>query len=128
MVTGYYIISRAIYVAAKLGIADWLKDGPRPYDELAKATGTHAPSLYRLLRLLASAGVLTVQEEGYFALTPIGAYLQTEIPGSLRAVALQYTGPLHQQAWSALLHSVQTGETAFDHLFGMGLFPYFPQH
>jgi len=127
MVTGYYI-SQAIYVAAKLGIADWLKDGPRPYDELAKATRTHAPSLYRLLRLLVSAGVFAEQEDGRFALTPIGAYLQTEIPGSLRAVALQFTGSLHQQAWSALLHSVQTGETAFDHLFGMGLFPYLAQH
>jgi hypothetical protein len=125
MITGYYI-SQAIYVAATLGIADWLKDGPCSSDELAHATGTHAPSLHRLLRLLVSAGVFAEQEDGRFALTPIGAYLQTELPGSLRAVALQYTGPL--QAWSALLHSVQTGETAFDHLFEMGLFPYLAHH
>jgi hypothetical protein len=127
MITGYYI-SQALYVAAKLGIADRLKDGPRSYDELAHATGTHAPSLYRLLRLLVSAGVFAEQEDGRFTLAPIGSYLQTEMPGSLRDVALQYTGPLHQQAWSALLHSVQTGETAFDHLFGMGLFPYLAHH
>jgi SAM-dependent methyltransferase len=80
------------------------------------------------MRLLVSAGVFAEQEDGRFAMTPIGAYLQTETPGSLRAVVLQYTGPLHQQAWSALLHSVQTGETAFDHLFGMELFPYLAQH
>ena len=127
MITGYYI-SQAIYVAAKLGIADWLKDGPRSYDALAQATGKHAPSLYRLLRLLVSAGLFAEQEDGYFTLTPMGTYLQAEMPGSLRAVALQYTGPLHQRAWSGLLHSVQTGETAFDHLFGMGLFPYLAQH
>jgi O-methyltransferase domain/Dimerisation domain len=127
MVTGYYI-SQAIYVAATLGIADRLTDGPRSYDELAHATGTHAPSLHRLMRLLVSAGVFVEQGDGHFALTPIGAYLQMETPGSLRAVALQYTGPLHQQAWSALLHSVQMGETAFDHLFGMGLFPYLAHH
>ncbi|NOT55387.1 MAG: methyltransferase domain-containing protein [Deltaproteobacteria bacterium] len=127
MVTGYYI-SQAIYVAAKLGIADRLTNGPRSSDELAHTTGAHAPSLHRLLRLLVSAGVFAEQEDGRFALTPIGSYLQTETPGSLRAVALQFTGPLHQQAWSALLHSVQTGETAFDHLFGMELFPYLVQH
>ena len=127
MITGYYI-SQAIYVAATLGIADRLRDGPRFSDELAHATGAHAPSLYRLLRLLVSAGVFAEQEDGRFALTPIGSYLQTETPGSLRAVALQFSGPLHQQAWSALLHSVQTGETAFDHLFGMGLFPYLAHH
>ena len=127
MVTGYYL-SRAIYVAAKLGIADLLQHGARPYDELARLTGTHAPSLYRLLRLLASAGVFAEQEKGRFALTPIGAYLQTEVPGSLHAIALQFAGPWHQQGWSDLLHSVQTGGIAFDHLFGMGLFPYLAQH
>jgi hypothetical protein len=57
MITGYYI-SQAVYVAATLGIADRLKDGPRSYDELAKATGTHIPSLHRLMRLLVSVGGL----------------------------------------------------------------------
>src|SRR5262245_35561838 len=127
MVTGYYI-SRALYVAAKLGIADLLQHGARPYDELARQTGTHAPSLYRLLRLLASAGVFAEQEKGHFALTPIGVYLQTEVPGSLHAIALQFAGPWHQQGWSDLLHRVQTGGIAFDHLFGMGLFPYLAHH
>jgi hypothetical protein len=83
MVTGYYI-SQALYVAAKLGIADVLKDGPRHYTTLAQLTGTHAPSLYRLLRLLTSAGVCDEQENGHFGLTAIGAYLQTDTPGSLR--------------------------------------------
>src|SRR5262245_61718569 len=127
MATGYYI-SQAIYVAAKLGIADQLTDGPRSSDELAKATGAHASSLHRLMRLLVSAGVFAEQEDGRFALTPIGSYLQTETPESFRAVALQYTGPLHQRAWSGLLHSVQTGETAFEYLFGMEVFPYLTQH
>ena len=60
---GHYV-SRALHLAAKLGIADLLKDGPRPIAELAQATGTHAPSLRRVLRLLASAGVF---EEILFA-------------------------------------------------------------
>jgi O-methyltransferase/methyltransferase family protein len=127
MVTGYYV-SQALYVAAKLGIADVLKDGPRHYTTLAQLTGTHSPSLYRLLRLLASAGVCDEQENGHFGLTAIGAYLQTDISGSLRAIALQFAGPWHSHGWSDLLHSVQTGEIAFDHLFGMGVFPYLTQH
>src|SRR5713226_6151631 len=127
MVTGYYV-SQALYGAAKLGIADVLKDGPRHYTMLAQLTGTHAPSLYRLLRLLTSAGVCDEQENGHFWLTAIGAYLQTDIPGSLRAIALQFAGPWHQHGWSDLLHSVQTCEIAFDHLFGMGIFPYLTQH
>jgi len=56
MATGHYV-SRAVHVAAALGIADLLGEGPRHYAELAKATGTHAPSLNRVLRLLASVGV-----------------------------------------------------------------------
>jgi SAM-dependent methyltransferase len=127
MATGYYL-AQALYVAAKLGIADLLKDGPRPCTELAQLTGTHAPSLSRLLRLLVGAGVFAEKEAGHFGLTPISAYLQTDIPGSLRALVLQFAGPWHQGSWRDLLYSVQTGEIAFDHLFGMSVFPYLTQH
>jgi hypothetical protein len=127
MATGYYI-SHAIYVVAKLGIADQLADEPRSAEELATTTETHIPSLHRLMRLLVSAGVFAEHEDGRFALAPIGNLLRTDTPGSLRAVALQYAGPLQQQAWSALLHGVQTGETPFEHVFGAELFPYLAEH
>ena len=91
MVTGYYV-SRAIYVVAKLGIADHLRDGPRRVNELAEATGTHAPSLKRVLRLLASAGLFTEEADGAFALIPIGASLRADAPGSMRAAALLFGG------------------------------------
>ena len=84
MVTGYYI-SRAIYVAATLGIADLLAHGSQPSSALAKATGTHAESLTRVLRLLASVGVFTEQEDRCFALTPLGECLRTGVPGSMRS-------------------------------------------
>jgi SAM-dependent methyltransferase len=109
LVTGHYI-SRAVYVAAKLRIADRLGDGPQHYTELAKATGAHAPSLYRLMLLLASAGVFAEKESGCFGLTPIGEYLRTDIPGSRRAQALLLAGPAQQRSWSRLLDIVQTGE------------------
>jgi hypothetical protein len=122
MATGYYV-SCAIHAAAKLGIADLMNEGPRHYRELAQATGTHAPSLNRVLRLLASAGVFVEEADGKFALTPIGACLRSDVPGSMRAAALLFGG-VTQQAWGELLHSVTTGEPAFVHCFGMDSFSY----
>ena len=126
MVTGYYV-SRAIYVVAKLGIADHLSEGPRRVDDLAAATGTHAPSLKRVLRLLASVGVFTEEADSRFALTPIGACLRAGVPGSMRAAALLFGG-VTQQAWGDLLRSVETGEPAFRRVFGMDSFDYMAQH
>jgi SAM-dependent methyltransferase len=124
--TGHYI-SHALYVAAKLGIADLLADGPRPYAELAQATGTHEASLHRLLRLLASAGVLVETNAGTFSLTPVGECLRSGVAGSSRSVALLFAGPL-MRSWNELLYSIQTGESAFERVFGMKPFEYMAQH
>jgi SAM-dependent methyltransferase len=126
LVTSHYI-SRAIYVAAKLGIADMLAAGPRVCDDLAAATGTHAASLNRLLRLLASAGVFAENDLGIFALTPLGECLRSDISGSSRAVALLFSGPM-MAAWDQLLYSVQTGCPAFERAFGMDAFRYMTEH
>ena len=126
MVTGYYI-SRAIYVAATLGIADLLAHGPQPSSTLAKATGTHAESLSRVLRLLASVGVFTEQDDRCFALTPLGECLRTGVPGSMRSAAILFAG-ITQEAWRDLLYSERTGEPAFHHVFGMDSFSYMAQH
>jgi SAM-dependent methyltransferase len=127
MISGFWI-SRAIYVAAKLGIADHLRDGHRTVDELAAATGTHAPSLYRVLRALASVGVFTEDEKRGFALTPLAETLRTDVPGSLRAFATVELGEEHYPAWGELLHSVRTGEIAFDRAFGMPVWKFFEQN
>lgn len=126
MVTGYYV-SRAIHVAAKLGIADLLAEGARGHDELGRATSTHPDSLRRVLRLLAGAGVFTEEEDGKFALTPIGACLRSGVPGSMRAATLLFGG-ITQEAWGDLLHSVETGEPAFRRVFGMDSFAYIAEH
>jgi C-methyltransferase len=109
LVTSHYV-SRAIYGAARLGIADLLKYGPLHYAELAKGCGAHAPSLYRLMLLLSSAGVFEQKEAGCFGLTPVGEYLQTGIPDSRRAQALLLAGPAQQRSWSGLLDVVRTGQ------------------
>jgi hypothetical protein len=126
MLTGYWI-SQALYVAAKLGIADQLTKGPRSADDLAKATKTHAPSLYRLLRALASVGVFADDGRDRFALTPLAECLRGDVPGSQRALAIM-TGEEHYRAWGELLYSVQTGKTAFDKLYGMPVFDFLSKH
>lgn len=121
-------VSQAIYAAAKLGLADFLKDGPRYSDELARATGVHAPSLYRLLRALASVGVFVEVEDRRFALTPLAALLQSGTADSMRALAIMVGEEFHYRPWGELLYSVKTGETAFAHVFGMEAFPYLDGH
>lgn len=109
LVTGHYF-SRAIYVAARLRIADLLKDGPRNIADLAEATQSHAPSLHRLMLFLASAEIFAEGDAGCFRLTPMGECLRSDVPGSQLAHALLLAGPLQQRAWSRLLEIVQTGQ------------------
>src|SRR5215210_3929883 len=87
-----YQVSQAIHIAASLGIDDHLKDGSRSVDELAAATGSHAPSLYRLLRALASVGIFA-EAEGRFDLTPLAEYLRSDVPRSVRAWAVMIGRP-----------------------------------
>ncbi len=112
MAVGHYF-SRALYLAAKLGVADQLKDGPRDCSDLAKATETHASSLARVMRLLASVGVFAEQEDGKFALTPLGEFLREGVPGSMRASVMLFAGVSIQDSWKELEYCVRTGEPAF---------------
>jgi O-methyltransferase domain/Dimerisation domain len=126
IISGFWI-SRAVYVIAKLGIPDLLKSGPKTAEELAAATKMHAPSLYRVLRALASVGVVSSQGE-QFALTPLSETLVTDAPGSLRWFTVSELGQEHYPAWGNLMHSVKTGEIAFDHFFGVDIWTYFQQN
>ena len=116
MITGYWV-SQAIYAAAKLGVADQLHQGPRHVEDLARATGSHAESLYRLLRALASIGLFTETEPRTFAMTELAEPLREGVPGSQRALALM-TGGQQFNAWSEILHSLQTGKPAFEKVYG----------
>ena len=122
MMTGYWI-SKALNVAAELGVADLLRDGPRSSDELAGACGAHPAALYRLLRALAGVGVFTELDGRRFALTPLAELLRSDVPGSMRALARMY-GSEQYRAWDGLLESVRTGEPAFDRTFGASYFDY----
>jgi O-methyltransferase domain/Dimerisation domain len=109
MIQGLHI-SRAVYVAAKLGIADLLADGPRPAAELAQLTNAHAPSLYRVLRLLAALNVLREQPAKHFALTQLGERLRTGVPGSLRYWALLTDQVGGLRPFDRIVDTVMSGE------------------
>jgi hypothetical protein len=121
-------VSQAIYAVTVLGIPDLLVDRPRSADEIAVASGAHAPSLYRVLQLLASEGVFAETYDGCFALTPMAEILRRDVPGTLRPLVLFNGGETLWRSWGHLLHAVQTGEPAFDHAHGASFFAYFRQH
>ncbi|SRR5579884_473055 len=120
MTNGYWI-TQIIYVAAKLGIADLLEGSPQGIDALAQATNTHAPSLYRLMRALAGLGMFMENEDGTYETTNLGRCLVSGSPGALRARAI-LNGEDWYRGWGGLLHSVRTGETAFEPITGMTFF------
>jgi hypothetical protein len=112
-------ISKPIYVAAELGIADLLADGPKKIETLAEMTRTHAPTLYRLMRALASVGIFFETNKNVFGLTPMAEFLKT---GAMRSIALMFNSDWNDEAWMHLLDSVKTGDTAFGKAHGMPVF------
>ena len=117
-------ISRAIYVVARLGIADLLAGGDRSSEDLAKSTQVDARSLYRLLRSLTNVGLFSEQADRRFGLTPLGATLRSGAPGAVRSTVLALAGEWQWESWRELLHCVQTGKTGTEKAFGMPLFDY----
>lgn len=118
------LLVQGLHVAAALGIADQLAGGARGVDDLAKATGADPGSLYRLLRMLAGAGVFCEDTDGRFALTPLGGSLRSDGPESVRNWALFLGAPEMWETWGRLRASVMDGEPAFPRAHGMALWEY----
>jgi predicted O-methyltransferase YrrM len=125
---GAFRLSQILYVTARLGLADLLKEGPKQAEELAVACGTSPTALYRLLRAVVSMGFFGQDDQGRFTVTSSGAYLQADHPVSVRPYILFIAGQTNWQAWGNFRHSINTGEAAFEHIFGMNLFEYATQN
>ena len=122
-----FLTTQLLYVAAKLGVADVLADGPRTGAEVAEAVGADPELLTRVLRGLALEDVLEEQDGGRFALTEIGACLRSDVPGSLRGPAV-VRGELYYQAAAGTLAAVRHGGTAFEQVYGDRFFDYLARH
>jgi O-methyltransferase domain len=120
------LISQALYVVATLGIADYLKDGPRTIDELAASAGANASALYRIMRALASVRVFTEIQPRQFGITELGSCLRSDVPDSVRA--LFRMAKWEWAAWGTMLQVVQTGRPGFRGIYGMDYFEYLQNH
>jgi len=121
-------VAQAISVFARLGVADALVAGPRDAEEIAEAVGAHGPALYRLLRALGDVRVVTQMENRRFALTPLGEILRSDVPGSLRGMMTVVGLPFQRNPWTDLYETIQTGESAFDRIYGTEFFDYLAEH
>lgn len=127
MIWGIHI-SRAVYVVAKLGIADLLAGGPMTAAQLAQATQAHEGSLYRMLRLLASLGVLTEHDHRAFSLTVLGERLRADVPASMRSWAMLVETVGGIRAWEPIIETVRTGKPGLDIVHGVGVFEFLAEH
>jgi precorrin-6B methylase 2/predicted transcriptional regulator len=121
-----YQKSQALFVAAKLGIADILSNGSKTADELAKATGVNSRSIYHLMRMLISVGVFSTEDNDKFQLNPMGKHLLTGTSDSLRGTVMVMGDEIYQ-AWGNLLYGIKTGKTAFNHTFNRDVYSYLKQ-
>jgi hypothetical protein len=120
--------THVLCVAAQLGLADLMKDGPKSLEELSAATRAHRAALARLMGMLAHLGLFAETAPGQFSCTPLGALLQTDAPHSVRHYAMLMGGEWFAQAWPHLILSFYTGTNAFEPIFGMNMYQYFQQH
>jgi O-methyltransferase domain/Dimerisation domain len=127
MATAHWV-SRIVLVAAELEIADHLADGPKTAESLAGPTRTHAPSLYRFLRTLASLGILTEDATHRFGLTPLGQALRKGAPGSARASILTLAGEWISRGMEQLRYSVETGKSGVEKVLGKPIFDWLAEH
>ena len=119
------LMSQAVYVAAKLGVADLLAEKPRSVAELAAATETNRHALYRVLRSLASAGIFAETDPKVFAMTPLAEPLRSDAPNSVRNGAIFMGEEWHWRVWGEMLYSVKTGKPAWGQVHGGEVFDYF---
>jgi SAM-dependent methyltransferase len=120
-------ITQGIYVAAELGIADLLAQGPRSAEELADETNTHSEALHRVLRALASVGIFAQDSQRRFSLTPLAGLLRSNVDESQRSFAIMM-GAEFYETWGKLLHSVRTGKQGFYERFGKSFFHYMTEN
>lgn len=120
-----HLVSRLLYVAAQMNLAEQLSAAPRTADEVARATATHAPSLYRMLRTLASLGLFTEDASHRFSLTPLGRAFNSR---TIRSSVLTLAGDVATKSLDHLLYSVETGKTGFEKAFGMPFFEWLAKH
>jgi len=126
-VTNAFLTSRCLYVVAEVGVADHINDTPQTSETLAKATGSNAGALHRVLRVLASHGIFE-SRDGSWSHTEMSRLLRKDNPASMRDYIRMIGMPVFWRAWEHIEHSVRTGETGFKKVHPGGAFAYLAEH
>ena len=122
-----YMATRSLSTVAELNVSDALKDGPRSVADLTHAVGADERSLHRVMRTLVSLGVFAEPEPGIYALTPVSELLRSDVPTSMRDMAVMITAKSHWQPWGRFADTVRTGTSGPQHAFGTDVFSWFQQ-
>jgi len=123
----YFWLLPSLYVAAKLNVAEVLKDKPLAADDLARKVGADPDSIYRVMRALSSQGIFHERRDGRFQLNSISRGL-LDTPGSMRYALLHHLGPVNWNLMSNLIYGVTTGKDSFANRYGMPIYDYLKQH
>ncbi|HEX5692846.1 MAG TPA: methyltransferase, partial [Roseiflexaceae bacterium] len=127
MMQGYFL-TQVVHVFATLSIADFLADGPKTSDALARLAATDHDALRRLLRTAVGFGLLDEPSPDRFVLLPLGALLRTGATGSLRDYIIAMVGPSFWQSWGQLEQAIRYGKDTFADVLGMNIWDYYAQH
>ena len=127
MITGYWV-SQTVGALARLGVCDLLVDGLRGADALASEVGADPSALFRVMRAAACVGVVQHHDDDRFSLTPIGETLRSNVPGSMRDMAIAQTAEGHWAPWGAFIDAVKTGETQSPKILGKSIFEHYGDH
>lgn len=119
-----YMVSAALYAVTSLGLPDLLKSSPKGVAELAQKTGSNEDGLYRVMRALSSVGLFHENPARTFSQTPVSETLRTDAPKSMRNMVLWMTDPFHFEVYREMAHSIRTGETVPEKIYGMPCFDY----
>ena len=120
-----FMVTRGLSAVAELNVPDALQHGPRTVADLAQAVGAHERSLYRVMRTLVSTALFAEPEPGTYALTPVSELLRSDVPTSMRDLAVLITAKSHWQPWGQFADTLRTGASSAQHAFGMDVFSWF---
>jgi hypothetical protein len=122
-------ISRCIFAAAELGVADLLAErGPTGVDDLAGAVGAHPDALYRVMRALASSGIFEEVAPRRFALNRLAECLRSDAPASLRPWARYAGAEWYWNAWGSFMTTVRNGRTIHENIHGKRFFEHYAEN
>ena len=122
-----FMVTKCMSAVAAHNIADALKDGPLYYTDLASVTGTDQRALHRVMRMLSGVGVFQEVEPGKYGLTPASELLRSDVPGSMRDMAVMITSKSHWLPWGRLEDTLKSGDSGPKHEFGTDLFTWFQE-